>query len=369
MGGKKANKAYKFRLYPSKEQQIIFAKTFGCVRFIYNRILADKKAYYEETGKRLQVTPAAYKSEFPWLKEVDSLALANAQLHLQTAYKNFFRDMSVGFPKFKSKKSGYRSYTTNNQNGTVRIEGSCIRIPKVGMVKVKLHRQIPDDQEIKSVTVSQEPTGKYFISILVEYAEDLPEVELNRSNSVGLDYSSPHFYVSSDGHVADMPHFYRNAERHLAKEQRKLSRMVKGSHSYRKQKIRVAKAHEHVRNCRKDYQHKESRRLADTYDYICLEDINLQSMARGLHLGKATNDNGFGAFRQMLIYKMQEQGKKVITIDKWFPSSKACHHCRYINSNLSLSDRAWTCPSCGEHLDRDINAAINILNEGLAKVS
>ena len=363
------NKAYKFRLYPTSEQHTILAKTFGGVRFSYNRMLADKKSHYEETGKMLQTTPAAYKKEFPWLKEVDSLALANAQLRLQATYKNFFRAPKIGFPKFRSRKTGYLSYMTNNQKGTVRIEGNRIRFPKVGMVKVALYRQIPDEQVIKSVTVSQEPFGKYYVSILMECATEISDVSLDVRKAVGLDDSSPRFYVSSDGYIADMPHFYRDAEKRLAKKQRKLSKMVKGSNHYRKQQIRVAKAHEYVRNCRRDYHHKESRRLVETYDYICLEDINFQDMSHSSHLAKATHDNGFGAFHAMLAYKMQEQGKKVITIDKWFPSSKTCHHCGSIHHGLMLSDRIWFCPQCGKRLNRDQNAAINICNAGVSQIT
>ena len=166
-----------------------------------------------------------------------------------------------------------------------------------------------------------------------------------------------------------MPHFYRDAEKRLAREQRKLSKMVNGSNNWKKQKIRVARAYEKVRFCRTDWQHKESTRLANQYDFICVEDINYQDMGRGLHLAKATNDNAFGQFRQMLTYKMAERGKKLITIDKWYPSSKTCRFCGVVNSELTLKDREWTCPSCGAHIDRDLNAAINIRNEGLANVS
>ena len=362
------NKAYKYRAYPTKEQEILFAKTFGCVRYIYNQMLADKIAHYQQTKEMLQTTPAQYKDDAPWLREVDSLALSNAQLNLQTAYKNFFSNPKTGFPQFKSKKRSKQSYTTNNQKGSIRLDGTRIRLPKVGFVKLALHRQIPADQQIKSVTISLEPTGKYYISVLVEYEADMPEPQLDPNKALGLDYSSPHFYVDSEGNAADMPHFYRNAEAKLAREQRKLSKMTRGSSNYRRQKVRVARAYEHVRNCRNDYLHKESRRLADQYDYICLEDLNMQVMARGLNLAKATLDNGFGMFRNMLTYKMQEQGKMVITINKWYPSSKTCAHCGFINADLTLKDRAWVCPSCGCLVNRDHNAAINIKTEGLRMI-
>lgn len=362
----KGNKAYRFRLYPNRKQQTMFAKTFGCARFIYNKMLADKIAYYKETGGMLHNTPAPYKKEFEWLKEVDSMALCNAQIHLQTAYANFFRDKSIGFPKFRSKRSGRNSYTTNVINGNIRIESGSLRLPKVGMVKIKQHRQIPAEHSIKSVTISLEPSGKYFASILTEYEAEPAEHILDADNAIGLDYSSPHFYVDSNGDSADMPHFYREAEKRLAQEQRKLSKMVRGSSNYRKQKIKVARAYERVRNCRKDWQHKESTRLAERCDVISVEDIDYKGMAQSLKLAKATNDNAFGQFRAFLAYKLAERGKKLVTIDKWFPSSKMCRFCGNMNADLKLGQMEWDCPCCGVHLLRDYNAAINIMNQGLA---
>lgn len=202
-----ANRAYKFRIYPNAEQRELFAKTFGCVRFIYNRMLADKIKHYENTGLKLSNTPAQYKDEFAWLKEVDSLALANAQMNLQAAYNNFFRDKKVGFPKFKSKKTHHHSYTTNNQKGTVALIGGKLKLPKVGIVKIKQHRQIPENQRIKSATISQEPSGKYFVSVLVEYDYETPERHLDKTRALGLDYSSHSFYVDSQGREADYPKF------------------------------------------------------------------------------------------------------------------------------------------------------------------
>ena len=362
------NKAYKFRAMPNALQRELFAKTVGCARFVYNRMLADKIAHYKETGQMLHNTPAQYKADFPFLREVDSMALCNAQVQVQTAYKNFFRDKSIGFPKFRSKKSSHKSYTTNCINGNIAVVGNCLKLPKTGLVRVKFHRQIPDTHRIKSVTFSQDPSGKYYVSVLTEYEADIPERTLDTNKALGLDYSSPHFYVDSQGVVADMPHFYRQAEQRLAREQHKLSKMVKGSSNYKKQRQRVALAHEKVRNQRKDWQHKRSCELADKWDIICVEDINYKGMSGSLRLGKATQDNGFGQFRTFLEYKLSEQGKKLITIDKWFPSSKLCHNCGYVNNDLTLSDRVWLCPSCGETIQRDENAAINIRNAGVAQI-
>lgn len=255
-------------------------------------------------------TPAQYKAEFLFLREVDSMALCNAQLQIQAAYKNFFRNKSIGFPKFRSKKSSRKSYTTNCINGNTSVIGNCLKLPKMGLVRVKFHRQIPNTHRIKSFTFSQDPSGKYYVSILTEYEADVLERTLDTNKAVGLDYSSPHFYVDSQGEEADMPHFYRQAEQRLSREQRKLSKMVKGSANYRKQKQRVALAHEKVRNQRKDWQHKKSRELADKWDIICVEDINYKGMSGSLRLGKATQDNGFGQFRTYLAYKLAEQSRE-----------------------------------------------------------
>ena len=362
-----ANKAYKFRLYPTKEQEIMFVKTFGCVRFIYNKMLADKIEFYKETKQKLNNTPAQYKKEYEWLKEVDSLALANAQMNLQTAYNNFFRSPKVGFPKFKSKKRNKNSYTTNNQNGTVSIVENKLRLPKIGLVKMKQHRRIPDNQKIKSATITKTPSGKYYVSILVEYEQYIPDVQLDKKKALGLDYASHSFYVDSQGKEADYPKFYRNAQIILTKEQRKLSHMKYGSNNYQKQRLRVARLQERIANQRKDWIHKLSTQLANDYDYICVEDINMQNMAQSLNLGKSTNDNGFGMFRTILAYKLADRGKELIKIDKWFPSSKMCRFCGTINKNLTLADRIWTC-ECGKTLNRDENAAINIMNVGLSMV-
>lgn len=359
------NKAYKFRIYPNSEQQLLFEKTFGCVRFIYNKMLADKIEFYKETKQKLNNTPAQYKKEFEWLKEVDSLALANAQMNLQSAYNNFFRNVKVGFPKFKSKKHNKNTYTTNNQKGTISLLQNKIKLPKVGYVTIKQHRQIPNDNEIKSATVSKTASGKYYVSILTEYFYDIPKSILSKDKALGLDYSSHSFYVDSQGREANYPRFYRNTQDKLAKEQRKLANMKYGSNNYEKQQVKVASVQEHTANQRKDWLHKLSLRLATEYDYICVEDIDMKNIAQSLKLGKSTTDNGFGMFRQFLAYKLGDRGKMLVKINKWFPSSKMCRFCGIVNTNLKLSDRIWTC-ACGKTLNRDENAAINILNIGLS---
>lgn len=364
------NRAYKFRLYPNSEQRTYFAKAFGSVRFLYNKMLENRIALYEQYGHDKELlkqhkprTYSDFKKEFDWLYEIDNLALANAQINLQTAYQNFFRDKSVGFPKFKRKHKDRNSYTTNNQGNNIRIEGKSIKLPKIGFVRVVQHRQIPEAHKIKSCTISIAPSGKYYVSILTEYDYEPPTPMLDETKALGLDYSSPSFYVDSQGEEAGRPRFYREAEARLAREQRRLSKMQKGSANYAKQKRRVALAHEYVANQRKDWIHKKSKELADQWDYISVEDINLRGMAGCLKLGKSTNDNGFGMFRTVLAYKMADRGKQFVKIDKWFPSSKTCSECGMIH-DLRLSDREWTC-DCGTHHQRDVNAAINIREEGL----
>lgn len=358
------NKAYKFRIYPNEEQKVLFAKTFGCVRFIYNKMLSDKIEYYHRTQKRLNNTPAQYKTEFAWLKEVDSLALANAQLNLQKAYNNFFKRPKVGFPKFKSKKYNHHSYTTNNQGGTICLCGGHIKLPKIGLVKIKQHRNIPSDYFLKSATVRQTPSGKYYVSVLFEYENQISNVDIH--NSLGLDYSMHELYVDSEGRAPNYPRYYRRAEKKLQKEQRKLSLMAKGSNNRSKQRLKVAKLHEKISNQRKDFLHKQSKQIANAYDLVSVESLDMKGMSQALNFGKSVSDNGWGMFLSFLSYKLEEQGKSFIKVDKYFPSSQLCSVCGCKNSiTKDLSVREWICPDCGTHHNRDMNAAINIREEGL----
>lgn len=370
------NKAYVYRLYPTADQKILFVKTFGCCRKIWNLMLGDRIDAYNDYGITLLPTPAWYKSDdrYSYLKEVDSLALANIQLDLQRAYVAAFDQPGHGFPKFKSKRRAKLSYTTNNQGGTINVTDGHIRLPKAGMVKAKIHRKAPSYMKLKSATVSCDKCGRYYVSILYEYdradtgiADTVSEPE----KILGLDYKSDGLYVDSEGRCADMPHFYRKAQNKLKHLQRGLSRKVgskKGempSHNFEKQLARVRKQHRHVANQRRDYLQKRSTALADEYGLIGVEDLSLKGMSssKGLGLGKATNDNGFGMFVQMLAYKMADRDKLLIKVSKAFPSSQLCQ-CGYKNPiTKDLSVRRIICPMCGRTYDRDINAAINIRNE------
>ena len=293
-----------------------------------------------------------------------------AKIHLEKAYKNFFKN-NKGFPKFKSKKRSKKSYTTCPASMTernVRIEDNKLRLPKVGFVKIKLTKRIPNDWRLVSVTVSQSASGKYYASICYEYENQIQMIDpskVYKSNSIGLDYSMTSLYVDSNGKEANYPKYYRLMEKKLAREQRKMSHMVKGSHNREKQRIRVAKIYEKISNQRLDFLHKLSTLLADEYDLICIEDINLQDMSKALHFGKSIHDNGFGMFRNMLTHKLHDRGKEIMKIDRFYPSSQICHVCGYrTDITKDLSIREWICPDCNTLHDRDVNAAINILNEG-----
>ncbi len=365
----KKNRAIKYRIYPTETQAVLFAKTFGCCRKIWNLMLDDKIAFYNENGKMLQTTPAQYKSEYPYLKEVDSLALANVQLDLQRAYKAFFENKKIGFPKYKSSKHSSRSYTTNNQNGTVAIvDDKHIKLPKVGIVKAVIHRQPEPDWILKSATVRQKPDGTYYASLLFEYeVPDEVNKPLDLESAIGLDYKSDGLYMDSDGNIGSNHKFYRESQDKLAKKQRKLKNKQVGSRNYEKAQRDVAKVQCHVANQRLDNLHKKSTEIANQYDVVCVEDLDMKAIAnRNFHNGKATYDNGYGMFLKMLEYKQEDRGHKLVRVDKYFPSTQICCRCGKKNK-MKLGDRIYKC-ECGNIMDRDWNSSINIKNEGLRMI-
>jgi len=375
-----ANKAIKYRIYPTTEQNIMFSKTFGCCRKVYNLMLSDKIEGYKATGKFPTVTPAKYKKDYPYLKEVDSLALANKQLDLQAAFRNTFsksRKKKNGFPRFKSAKHSRKSYTTNNQKGTVAIiDNRYIKLPKVGKVKAVIHRIPDDDWNIKSATVSQESDGKYYVSVLFEFDKAHNTYIADKTNAIGLDYASDGLYVDSNGNVGTNHKYYRESHDKLAKAQRKLSRMQGSkkhedkSNNYIKQLRKVNKIHRHIANQRLDNLHKISTEIANQHDVVCVESLNMRSMSnKGFGNGKATLDNGYGMFLSMLEYKLSDRNKYLVKVDKWFPSSQICHCCGALHPEMKeLANRKMIC-DCGLTINRDENAAINILNEGLRLLS
>ena len=370
------NRAIKYRVYPTTEQSVMFAKTFGCCRKVYNLMLSDKIEGYKATGKFPTVTTKKKKKDYLYLKEIDSLALANVQLNLQSAFKNHFsksRKKNNGFPKFKSAKHSRKSYTTNNQKGTVAIiDNQYIKLPKIGKVKAVIHR-IPDDSwVIKSATISQESDGKYYISVLFEFENIANTYVADKNNAISLDYASDGLYVDNNGNVGTNHKYYRESHDKLAKLQRKLSRMQGSkkheakSNNYIKQLRKVNKIHRHIANQRLDNLHQISTKIANLYDVVCVESLDMKSMSnKGFGNGKATLDNGYGMFLSMLEYKLSERNKYLVKVDKWFPSSQICHRCGEVHPEMkNLTIRTMKC-DCGLVISRDQNAAINILREGL----
>ena len=375
---KTVKRSYRFRIYPDPSQKELIEKTLGCCRQVFNDFLSMCIESYKADKNRainkyelMKLLPE-YKETFPYLKEVDSIALQRTVAHLFDAYMNFFRH-NASFPKFKKKKNDY-GYTTMNINNSIRFTRDDIQIPKLGRVKVKLHRRLPESFKFTMVSVSRK--GKYYYVFLLgeeeyfDYGEYIKE-SLNPSNSIGLDFSLAHLFVDSNGNHLDMPTYYQDSLTKLAKEQRKLSRMKKDSSHYKKQLLRVRNLHEHIANQRKDFLHKVSRKLANTYDYVFVENLDLKEMSKGkdgLKFGITIFDLGYGIFLSYLKYKLEWLNRKLVKVDKFFPSSQLCSSCTYRKTNLTLNQRSWICPECGTKHNRDLNAAINIKKEGIRMI-
>ena len=399
----KKNKGFKYLLQPDPTQVDYLLKAFGCKRKMYNeyvsRMLEKLESIGFEDGKitysKLNLpSPAKIKKEFPFMKEIDSIVFCNAEIAFKNAINKYnenaykkqytksalkkqktigraltFKDLK-GLPSFKSKKDGYDSFTTNNQStvsgDTIKIEGNCIKIPKLKTpIKFIKHRELPPDAVIKNITISKDSKNKFYISINVEYYVLDNKVNINKDKVVGLDYSQSDFYYSSDGKIANYPRYYRKLEKRLIKEQRKLSSKTYNSGNWLRQKKVVNRLQTKIANQRKDWIHKESYRLAESFDAVVVEDIDLRNLAQCLSLGKNVHDNGFGMFRTFLKYKLEDRGKQLIKIDKMFPSSKMCSGCGSVKKDLPLDNRTYTCDKCGLIINRDYNASINIKNEGL----
>ena len=353
-------KAYKFRIYPNREQREYFARVFGSVRFFYNKSLSDMCDIYKSTGKFKNITPASYKKEYPFLKEVDSLALCNAQISRNTAFKSFFRGQN-DFPKYKSKRND-QSYTTNNQ-GSVKFSNNnrYISIPKCQRIRIKKHRDFKG--KIKSITVSKTCDNKYYISLLVE--ERIESFNIT-DNAIGLDLGLKDFMIDSNGHKYKNHKYLSKSMNKLSREQRKLSHMVKGSSNRNKQRIKIARLYKKINNQRNDYLHKLSKSIIDENQIICIEDLQVKNMVKNDKLARSISDASWARFVNMLIYKARWYGNTIIKVPSNYPSSQLCSTCGYQNKDVkNLKIRKWTCPKCGTVLDRDINAAKNILSKGI----
>jgi putative transposase len=361
--------AYKYRIYPTKSQEVLLAKTFGCCRFVYNRALAVKTALYEKEKKGVsvfQLTNEIVKwkdnEETKWLKEVNSQSLQMSLRFLDVAYTNFFKKRA-GFPKFKSKHDNNQSFC-NPQNTTIDWDSNKIYIPKFkNGIKAVLHRKF--EGKIKSSTASKTPSGKYFISIIVELDKNNPKLpKPNEDKTLGIDLGIKNFATFSDGVVIENPKHLKKRLKQLKRQQRRLSRKKKGSNNRNKQRIKLAKIYEKVSNCRKDFLHKLTHEIAEKQGYtsIAIEDLSVKDMmekGKENKLSKHIADAGWGYFRQFLTYKCERVGKNLLVIGRFEPSSKLCS-CGYLNNSLTLKDREWDCPECKKHHKRDNLAAQNI---------
>ena len=370
--------AYKYRLLPDEAQREYLSRCFGCVRFVYNRYvefsLSEYRRVKAEGGEYRRLPEVSVlKEESPFLREADSLALANAKRNFEAARKAWWDSLTgrrkgrrMRAPAFKKKGKCRDSYTTNNQNGTVAVSEDAVRLPKAGWVRASVHRTIPEDGRVLSATVSRDRDGRYYVSVLVETPDRTPVRKFDPSSLrvVGLDMSLSHFVVSSDPEDGSARtkyvRRYRESERRIRRLNRALHRKVKGSANREKAREALARAHSKVARRRQDFVCKQALHYAREYDVIVLEDIDLQAMSRTLRLGKSVMDTGFGDFRRRLSDKCGEYGSALLYADRWFASSKTCHECGTVNKSLTLSDREWTCPHCGAVLDRDRNAAENL---------
>ena len=362
----------KVRLYPTPEQAELLEKTFGCCRYLWNQMLADVQEFYAATDLQYIPTPAHYKKEAPFLKEVDSQPLCTVHQNLRRAFLDFFRNPAAfRYPQFKTKKARRDSSTTYcrqyRSGPTVFMTKEGVRLPKLGLIRAKVHRSPLHWWSPRSATVTKTRSGKYFCSVTFGYAVQEPPAPLpTPETTLGLNDSLSHFYVDSNGRRPDLPRWLERSGEKLVRMQRRLSRMERGSKNYEEQLQKLRLLHEHIANQRRDFIHKESRRIANAWDAVCLRDTDLTERAQDLRGGN-TLDAGFGLFRVCLRYKLERQGKVYIALDPYAPTAKTCHACGAVHESLPPRARRWTCPHCGADLSREINGARNIRDMGLAE--
>ncbi len=371
-------KGLELRLYPSKEQRVLIDRTLGCSRFVYNKVLAIKKELWEDYKLSFNPNLKSFKEEWEFLTKVPSQALANSYMDCMTAFNNFFNSLKgksklqQSFPKFhkKGQKDSFRIAATKTSKGyDIRIEDDeHIKVPKLGLIKFRnYNRKDWSKVHIYNITIKKTPTNKYFASLCVEIEE--PEYIKPKFESCGFDLGIKDFCIFDSGEVIENPKYYRKTEYKITKTQRQLSKCKKFSKNYKKVNLKLSKLHEKIKNQRKDFQHKISRQIVNENQIIVSEDLNVKGMLKNHKLAKSIQDASFSLFYKMIAYKANEQHRQYVKIGTYYPSSKLCHCCGFKYKGLKLEERFWTCPQCGTYLDRDENAAINILQEGLRILS